>query len=80
MNLHTCVDWVTRTYVSVSISSYLLYFYVCLQVILQHRSQETEQTVKSAIRLNYIETASSILHEMPWVVVKEYKVCTYVYT
>ena len=49
-----------------------------VQVILQHHSQEAEQTMESAIRLNYIETASSILHEMPWVVVKEYKVCMYI--
>lgn len=36
--------------------------------------------MESAIRLNYIETAGSILHEMPWVVVKEYKVITILVT
>ena len=33
--------------------------------------------MESNIPLNYIETANSILHEMPWIEVKEYKVQIY---
>ena len=45
-----------------------------LQLILHHHSQETDQTMESTACLHYIETANSVLHEVPWVVVKEYKV------
>jgi len=45
----------------------------CLQVILQLHTQEI-QGLQSPIHLNYIETTDSVLHEMPWVVVKYYKV------
>jgi len=47
---------------------------IIVQFILHHHSQEA-QGLESAIHLNYIETTDSVLHEMPWVVVKEYKVC-----
>jgi len=30
--------------------------------------------MESPIHLHYIETASSILHEMPWIVVEDHKV------
>jgi len=41
------------------------------KLIVDHHSQES-QMLES--RLQYIATASSILHEMPWVEVKECKV------
>ena len=84
LGLHNTLPCVLIAYICVGtylhvVSVYALYVYLLkiscvLQLVVHYQSSHYGAT-KAATPLTYIETAVSILHEMPWVDVQLHKVC-----